>query len=113
MSSFAMYARRPGLHWSFTNLDGSGAVGKTAGLSKNCPTFIQLAPLNMVSKSYRLCRQSGRKSIFASACRPSSSVGINIGAQIIRFDVFLHAGRFFFSNRKKILTLKEKRRGLP
>src|SRR6267142_2004108 len=29
----------------------------------------------MVSKSYRLCRQSGKKSIFASACRPSSSDG--------------------------------------
>jgi hypothetical protein len=75
-----------------------GAICKTAGLSKNCLTIIQIAPLNMVSKRYRLCRQSGRKSIFAPACEPSGSDGINIEAQIIRFDVFLHAGVFSFSS---------------
>jgi hypothetical protein len=52
------------------------------------------------------------KSIFASACRPSSSVGINIEAQIIRFDVFLDAGVSLLEP-KEIFIQKRKRRGLP
>jgi hypothetical protein len=52
------------------------------------------------------------KSIFAPACRPSSSVGINVEAQIIRFDAFLHAGVFLLEP-EEILTRKERRRGFP
>jgi hypothetical protein len=52
------------------------------------------------------------KSIFASACRPSSSVGINIEAQIIRFDAFLHAGVFLLEP-EEILTRKRKAAGFP
>src|SRR6478735_3817588 len=71
-----------------------GAICKTAGLSKNCLTIIQIAPLNMVSKRYRLCRQSGRNSIFAPACGPSGFVELNVEDQNIGFDVFLHACAF-------------------
>jgi hypothetical protein len=66
----------------------------------------------MVSKSYRLCPQSGRESIFAPACGPSSSVGINIEAQIIRFDAFLHAGVYLLEP-EEIFIQKKKAAGFP
>src|SRR6185369_16365008 len=71
-----------------------GAICKTAGLSKNCLTIIQIAPLNMVSRSYRLCRQSGKNSIFAPACGPSGFIELNAEDQIGCFDVFLHTRGF-------------------
>jgi hypothetical protein len=65
----------------------------------------------MVSKSYLLCPQSGRKSIFAPACRPSSSVGINIEAQIIRFDVFPDAGVSLLEPKE--IFIQKKAAGFP
>src|SRR5262245_40177745 len=76
------------------------AICKTAGISKNCLSFIHVTPLNMVSRSYRLCRQSGINSIFAPACGPSGFVELNVEDQIGGFDVFLHTRGFLFDKTR-------------
>src|SRR5215470_11001988 len=76
------------------------AVRGTARLQKNCLTFIQIAPLNMVSDRYELCPQLV-ESALPSPCPPSVLMELRSRPKCLVLLLFPHADGLLFLAKKK------------